>query len=300
MKMPSTKGARYNGIVWETFNGPPAPSAGIEAKGSFACLYTTDPSLMTVVYWATNGLLYSSYYESSGTWAPATPIIDDQDPVPNAVPAIAWDGTHTYVVYASGARLYCIIDGGTPSDMGNDGISETTSPALFAYNDILYCVYQSYNSGGELQCMCSTDSGKTWSQINPPGGGYYGLSGSPSVAVTEDGSLGYVMYQGYGASGCLSGSLITAGNDEELGLQKFVNNFQGFGLPVPYMSGSPSVTVRASGAVCVVMADTGGDILVFTSTAPWLLESPGELAAGTSPALVTFDGFMVCFWLADD
>lgn len=301
--MPSTKGAQYNwnANLWEPFTGPPAPSAGVEAQGSLAFVQITDPSMLTVVYWATDDLLYSSRYLSGGVWSPQTAITNKQDPVPNAAPAIAWDGTHTYVVYASGARLYCIIDGGTPSDMGNDGISETTSPALFAYNDILYCVYQSYNSGGELQCMCSTDSGKTWSQINPPGGGYYGLSGSPSVAVTEDGSLGYVMYQGYGSSGCLSGSMITAGNYEELGVQKFVNNLQGFGLSVPYMTGSPSVTVLPSGDVCVAMADCGGDVLVFTSAAPdWLLESPGDLAAGTSPALVTFNGFLVCFWLADD
>lgn len=303
MKMPSITVKQWDGDSWISFPASFPASAtsaiGMMVKQSVSREPPTDT--MTAVYVGTDTRVYTtSCASSSGQWSQPLAITSPQDPVPNATPAIAADETHTYVVYPSGALLYCVVDSGTPINMGNDGISETTSPALIVYNNVLYCLYQSYDSEGELWCMSSADSGQTWKQINPPSAGYYGLSGSPSVTLATNDGPAFVMYQGYHTSGRLSGSAMSwSGDSQELEWWKFINNFEGFGLHARYMSGSPSATVWPGGGLCVATPPASGDaILVIRSDGPgWVLPSPGDLAPGTSPTLVSFNNDLLCFWL---
>jgi hypothetical protein len=312
MKLPSITGKYYVGPnqPWASFPAPAATSPfGIMVQLSAERNPPNDS--MTAVYLGTDDKLYTTTYASystDGIWSPPQAISDVLNPLPDAAPAIASDGTHTYVVYPSDAELYYIIDGSAPVPMKNDGISEGTSPALFCYGtpEILYCVYQSYDggssSGGRLLCMAFDSSTSTWSQINPDAKNYYGMSGSPSVALSEDGSMGYVIYQGYGINGLLSGSVFTWGNSTQLGLQKFIKDFKGFDLPDPYMSGSPSAAVLSGIDLVVAMAPQGGtgDIRVLRSDGlGWLLTSPGEITTG-SPILVSYNHLLVCFWLTSD
>jgi hypothetical protein len=259
---------------------------------------------MTAVYVGVDNRIYTTSYaanSNTGLWSPPEPITSLEDPVPNATPAITSDGTHTFVVYPTDdALLYCVVDGGTPVNMHNGGISVGTSPALIAYNHILYCLYQSYDSGGELWCVSSADSGQTWTKDNPDDADYYGLSGSPSVTLSTVDGPAFVIYQGYGTSGQLSGSAMAwSGASQDLGWWKFFNNFDGYGLSVPYMYGSPSATVWPGGGLCVAMpSSSDSSILVVRSDGPrWVLPSPGDLFSGTSPTLVSFDNQLLCFWL---
>jgi hypothetical protein len=306
MKMPTITASQWDGDSWISFAAPPSATSaiGMMVQQSVSRVAPTDT--MTAVYVGADNRVYTTSYtanSNTGQWSPALPITSPQDPVPNATPAIASDGTHTYVVYpTSDALLYCVVDGNTPINMHNDGISVGTSPALVAYNDVLYCLYQSYGSEGELWCMSSADSGETWNQINPPSTGYYGLSGSPSITLSTNTGPAFVMYQGYHTSGRLSGSAMAwSGSPPLLGWWKFVNNFEGFGLPPRYMSGSPSATVWPGGGLCVAMPSPDGSILVVRSDGPgWVLTSPGDLAPGTFPTLVSYDNNLLCFWLPAD
>jgi hypothetical protein len=314
MKLPSITGMYYVGPnqPWASFPAPGATSPfGIMVQLTAERNPPNDS--MTAVYLGTDNKLYTTTYainSTKGTWSQPYAYSDVLNPVPNAAPAIASDGTHIYVVYPSGADLYYIIDGNAPVQIKiANGIAEGTSPALFSYGnpEIPYFVYQSYDggssTGGRLLCMAFDDSTSTWSQINPAADDFYGMSGSPSVALTEDGSFGYVIYQGYGINGLLSGSVFTSGDATQLGLQKFINSLQAFDLPVPsYMSGSPSAAVLSGMNLVVAMAPQGGtgDIRVLSSAGPdWVLPSPGEITNG-SPILVSYNHLLVCFWLTSD
>jgi hypothetical protein len=305
--MPSIAAAQFNGISWRPFPVPLVPPT-TQVTTSLACIAPTDGSAMRVVYGAADGQIYLSYYAGnpthSGEWGKPTGISVPGNAVPDAAPAVAETASGTtYVVYPSDGTLWCIINEGTAISTQNDGISEGTSPALVMYNGFLYCMYQSYDSGGELWCMASYDSiGQTWKQINPDGADFYGLSGSPSIALAPGGSVGYVMYQGYDTSGALSGSAFTAGEYQQLTFQKFINNIEGAGLPMPYMSGSPSATISSGGNLCVAMAPPSGAgpirVVRFAGSG-WVLPSPGSIAAGTSPTLVAYGNSLVCLWLTD-
>lgn len=303
--MPSIKAAQFKGTSWQPFPVPHVPPT-TQVKTSLACVAPIDGSAMRVVYGAADNQLYLSYYAGNpshnGEWSKAETISVPGNPVFDAAPAVAAGGA-TYVVYPSNGTLYSIVNAGTAINTENDGISEGTSPTLVMYNGFLYCMYQSYDSGGELQCMASYDSiGQTWKQINPDATDFYGLSGSPSIAMAPGGSVGYTVYQGYDTSGLLSGSAFTAGEYQQLAFQKFINNIEGAGLPVPYMSGSPSATISSNGNLCVAMAPPGGagPILVVAFGAyNWVLPSPGTIAAGTSPTLVAYGNTLVCLWLTD-